>query len=120
MVDYLEDSVDEKYYINNEKSSALIKKLTDDGTLSIERERHSTSQLTTHRDAQSLIAFLQEQTEESVIEGQKVQELSSTTAALNYRRIDKVNLSVAKTLCARDYKGFGTGFDTMNGVIEWK
>lgn len=120
MVDYLEDSVDEKYYINNEKSSALIKKLTDDGILSIERERHSTSQLTTHRDAQSLIAFLQEQTEESVIEGQKVQELSSTTAALNYRRIDKVNLSVAKTLCARDYKGFGTGFDTMNGVIEWK
>ena len=84
------------------------------------RERHSTSQLTTHRDAQSLIAFLQEQTEESVIEGQKVQELSSTTAALNYRRIDKVNLSVAKTLCARDYKGLGTGFDTMNGVIEWK
>lgn len=120
MVDYLEDSVDEKYYIDNEKSSALIKKLTDDGTLSIERERHSTSQLTPHRDAQSLIAFLQEQTEESVAEGQRVQALSSTTAALNYRRIDKVNLPVAKTLCARDYKGFGTGFDTMNGVIEWK
>lgn len=38
MVDYLEDSVDEKYYIDNEKSSALIKKLTDDGTLPIERE----------------------------------------------------------------------------------
>lgn len=38
MVDYLEDSVDEKYYIDNEKSLALIKKLTDDGTLSIERE----------------------------------------------------------------------------------
>lgn len=30
------------------------------------------------------------------------------------------NLSLAKTLCARDYKGFGTGFDTMNGVIECK
>ena len=42
------------------------------------------------------------------------------TAALNYRRIDKVGLPVAKTVCARDYKGFGTGFDTMNGVIEWK
>lgn len=92
MVDYLEDSVDEKYYIDNEKSSALIKKLIDNGTLS----------------------------EESVTEWQKVQELSRSTAALNYRRIDKVNLSVAKTLCARDYKGFGTGFDTMNGVIEWK
>lgn len=92
MVDYLEDSVDEKYYIDNEKSSALIKKLIDNGTLS----------------------------EESVTERQKVQELSRLTAALNYRRIDKVNLSLAKTLCARDYKGFGTGFDTMNGVIECK
>lgn len=120
IVDYLENSVDEKYYIDNEKSSALIKKLIDNGTLPIERERLSTSQLTTHRDVQSLIAFLQEQTEESVTEGQKVQELSSTTAALNYRRIDKVNLSVPKVLCARDYKGFGTGFNTMNGVIEWK
>ena len=38
---------------------------------------------------------------------------------LNYRRIEEVNCKVAKTLCARDYKGFGTGWDTMNGVIEW-
>ena len=40
------------------------------------------------------------------------------TVLLNYNRIDK-KTDVAKTLCARDYKGFGTGFDTMNGVIEW-
>ena len=40
------------------------------------------------------------------------------TVLLNYNRIDK-KTNVAKTLCARDYKGFGTGFDTMNGVIEW-
>lgn len=39
IVDYLENSVDEKYYIDNEKSSALIKKLIDNGTLPIERER---------------------------------------------------------------------------------
>lgn len=38
----------------------------------------------------------------------------------NYRRIDKVNVDVAKTLCARDYKGFGTGFDTQNGVVEYE
>ena len=41
-------------------------------------------------------------------------------ACLNYKRIDKTGVKIAKTLCARDYKGFGTGFDTMNGVIEWK
>lgn len=37
---------------------------------------------------------------------------------MNYKRVEKLNVDKAKTLCARDYKGFGTGFDTMNGVIE--
>lgn len=36
---------------------------------------------------------------------------------MNYNRIDKFT-DVAKTLCARDYKGPGTGFDTVNGVVE--
>ena len=36
---------------------------------------------------------------------------------MNMNKIEKVS-DTAKTLCARDYKGFGTGFDTMNGVIE--
>lgn len=31
--DYLEDNVDEKYYINNEKADKLIKQLMDNGTL---------------------------------------------------------------------------------------
>lgn len=31
--DYLEDNVDEKYYINNEKADKLIKQLIDNGTL---------------------------------------------------------------------------------------
>lgn len=39
-------------------------------------------------------------------------------AYLNLKRIDRVGVKVAKTLAARDYKGFGTGFDTMNGVLE--
>lgn len=41
-------------------------------------------------------------------------------AILNYNHVNKIDNGVAKTLCTRDYKGFGTGFDTMNGVIEWK
>jgi hypothetical protein len=41
-------------------------------------------------------------------------------AYVNYNTIEKINPDVAKTLCARDYKGFGTGWDTMNGVIECK
>lgn len=31
--DYLEDKVDEKYYLNNEKAEKLIKQLIDTGTL---------------------------------------------------------------------------------------
>lgn len=41
-----------------------------------------------------------------------------TTAYMNYNFVDKVDTECAKTLCARDYKGFGTGVATMNGVIE--
>lgn len=36
---------------------------------------------------------------------------------MNYNKVEKVNNDVAKTM-ARDYKGFGTGFDMQNGVIE--
>lgn len=38
MKDYLEDEVDEKYYINNDKAQALIKKLIADGSLKSEKE----------------------------------------------------------------------------------
>lgn len=44
----------------------------------------------------------------------------STTVYATRNRIDKIDTEVAKTLCARDYKGFGTGFDTMNAVVEAK
>ena len=39
-------------------------------------------------------------------------------AYLNYDHIEDTNKTIAKTLCCRDYKGFGTGFNTMNGVID--
>lgn len=119
MKDYLEESVDEKYYINNDKSKALLDKLLSNGELG-ERETGLTSLSTNLKRNKLPTVLQQEQTEELVIENPKEQGWSSTTAALNYRKIDKVGLPIAKTLCARDYKGFGTGFDTMNGVIEWK
>lgn len=37
MKDYLEEEVDEKYYINNEKAQKLIDKLIDDGTIPAEQ-----------------------------------------------------------------------------------
>jgi hypothetical protein len=35
---------------------------------------------------------------------------------MNYNKVEKVDNDVAKTLMARDYKGFGN--QAMNGVIE--
>ena len=75
----------------------------------------------TQEKSKSQTALKQDTTVESQTYNQTEAELSkcTTTAHINYRRIDEVNTKVAKCLCARDYKGFGTGFDTMNGVIEW-
>lgn len=39
-------------------------------------------------------------------------------AYLNYHEIRQI-VDIAKTIMARDYKGFSSGFDSTNGVIEW-
>ena len=39
------------------------------------------------------------------------------TVKMNYKRIEG-KTDIAKTLMSRDYKGFNTGFDTQNGIIE--
>jgi DNA (cytosine-5)-methyltransferase 1 len=75
--DYLEDEVDEKYYIDNERTRKLIKSLTDNSVSS-----------------------------------------KKQCAYLNYNKIEDANANVARTVMARDYKGFGTGNQTSNGVIE--
>ena len=79
--DYLEDEVDEKYYIKSEKAFKLILDLQERGIL---------------------------------------ESAPSTACLMNLNKVEKVDNDVAKTLCARDYKGFGTGFDVQNGVIEWQ
>ena len=121
MKDYLEDEVEDKYYINNEKSQKLIQKLIDNGTLpnTIAKSRHAlTEQLTSQEKSKSETALRQNMTQESQTCNQ-METLSPKPIYLNMKKIGKTNVDVAKTLCARDYKGFGTGFDTMNGVIEW-
>ena len=51
-------------------------------------------------------------TEASVIERQKA------PVYANYNRIDAVNSEYTRAILSRDYKGFGTGFETSNGVLE--
>jgi DNA-cytosine methyltransferase len=117
MKDYLEDEVDEKYYINNEKAQKLIDKLISDGTIPQSRAEQSrlasTSRLTSREESTSQTASQLEQTEESATIGQK------EVVLCNYKKIEKVT-DIARTICSRDYKGFGSSSQTQNGVIEWK
>ena len=120
MKDYLEDDVDEKYYINNEKAQKLIATLIENGTLPSRAEQSRlalTSQLTTQGNAKSQTVSRPDMMQESVISKQ-------TETVLLKGMVDKnlepsaTKQDIALTLLARDYKGlnnFGT-----NGVIEWK
>jgi len=118
MRDFLEPEVDEKYYINSEKAQKLIQQLIDDGTLPEQRteNREFCARLTSlsrvQKSEKSQTVSAQKSTAESQISGQRV------TVSLNYNEVEKFDMSIAKTLCARDYKGFTTGFQFMNGVIE--
>ena len=124
--DYLEDNVDEKYYINNEKADKLIKQLIDNGTLPntipksraeqsrAEQSRLASTEQSTNRNKEKLqTASKQDMTQESQTCGQTETLLLSNQATQIERQID-----IATTLMARDYKGFGN--QSMNGVIEWK
>ena len=77
-----------------------------------------TSALTNLESSVPQIALSHDMIQESAIDRQQTAVLSKQyTCHMNYNRIERFS-DMAKTLCARDFKGFGTGFDTMNGVIE--
>lgn len=95
--DYLETDVDSKFFITSEKANKLIDSLIKNGVLPAIEQR--------------IVA-------KKTLKGKQCSWV--VTSLMNYRRIDTVGNSVAKTLTARDSKGFGTGFDVQNGVIECK
>ena len=128
--DYLEDNVDEKYYINNEKAQKLIQTLIDNGTLpDTIPSRAEQSRAEQSRAEQSRFAL----TEQSISHNrEKLQTVSKQDTTAEYQtcgqtenlllsnqatQIEK-QIDIATTLMARDYKGFGN--QSMNGVIEWK
>ena len=119
MKDYLEDEVDEKYYINNEKAQKLIQKLIDNGTLAntIATDRQTDVALTeqsANRQKDKLqTVSRQDMTQELVTCGQ-----TETVLLKNQCNDFERHTDIATTLMARDYKGFGN--QSMNGVIEWK
>ena len=119
MRDYLEESVDEKYYINNEKAQKLIDKLINDGTICQSRAEQSraeqsrlalTSPLISQHQLQQQTVSRQDMTQESAISDQTAVVLSKQGKEFEHFA------NIANTLMARDYKGFGN--QGMNGVIE--
>lgn len=120
MKDYLEDEVDEKYYIKNEKADKLIRQLIDNGTL-------ENTMLTDRQTELSL-------TEQSIIRGNEMSQtaskqdmtVESQTKAqmepwlLNNKKVADKKTDIASCLLARDCKGYGN-LQFGNGVIEeWK
>ena len=128
--DYLEDNVDEKYYINNEKAQKLIQTLIDNGTLpDTIPSRAEQSRAEQSRAEQSRLAL----TEQSVNrEEEKLQTVSRRDMTAEYQTCGQMEtwllkdmgktadkqIDVAVTLRARDYKGLDNY--GSNGVIEWK
>lgn len=121
--DYLEDNVDEKYYINNEKADKLIKQLIDNGTLpqhNLDRQTDRqtdrlalTEQSISHSKERLQTVSRQDMTAESQTCGQMETWLLKDMGETADKQID-----VAVTLRARDYKGLDNY--GSNGVIEWK
>lgn len=120
MKDFLEDSVDEKYYINNEKADKLIKELIDGGVLAENREQR-TENREIIRQSICVSSPLEKSKLQTVSRQDMTQELATyrqTEAVLltdQGRRIEK-KTDIATCLMARDYKGFGN--QESNGVIE--
>ena len=129
--DYLEDEVDEKYYINNEKADKLIKQLIDNGTLPQHNpeSRAEQSRAEQSRAEQSRLAL----TEQSAIHSEETLQTASrqdmtaesqtnskseTWLLKNRGEVAEKPIDVAVTLMARDYKGLDNY--GSNGVIEWK
>ena len=118
MKDYLEDEVDGKYYINNEKAQKLIQKLIDNGTLENTILDRQTDVALTEQSANQLkeksqTVSRQDMTQESATCGR-----TETVLLKNQCNDFERHTDIATTLMARDYKGFGN--QSMNGVIEWK
>ena len=112
MRDFLEESVDEKYYIKNEKAQKLIKDLIANGTLRTEQAYSPLIYVSRSLEqSKSQIASRQDMTQVSVTCKQMEAVLLSNQGSRFEKKTD-----IATCLMARDFKGIGN--QQANGVIE--
>lgn len=93
MKDYLEDTVDEKYYINNEKALKLIERLIMDGEI-----KNCTDKIT---------CASQDKTGKN-----------GKFLTMDELKLKDINKKLSSTICAEVYKGFGKSND--NAIIVKK
>jgi DNA (cytosine-5)-methyltransferase 1 len=135
MRDFLEESVDEKYYIKNEKAQKLIKDLIANGTLRTEQNRTEQnslpydSHLVNNRNGERQSKISSSLSSNRLCKYPSCKRLQGAGKLCENecRYREPVLLSnqgesfesktdIATCLMARDYKGFGN--QVSNGVIE--
>lgn len=115
MKDYLEDEVDEKYYLRSEKADRLIDDLESQGILDGKEKITCDGSIKNPRKI-DVINTVCARYDCGISNQQFMGGGGSRTCLMNRTRIERIDNEVSNTLVARDYKGFGN--QSMNGVIE--
>lgn len=120
--DYLEDNVDEKYYINNEKADKLIKQLIDNGTL----PQHNldglalTEQSAIHSKERSQTVLKQDTMQEYQTCGQtETVLLKAIDLSINNPK-EKIIVNCILSHISKDGNAIGKYASLNTGVIECK
>ena len=126
MKDYLEDEVDEKYYINNEKAQKLIQKLIDNGTLAntITTDRQTdvalTEQSVSQQKEKLQTVSRQDMTQESATYGQKETVLLKAVDLSINNPKEKIIANCILSHISKDGNAIGKYASLNTGVVECK
>lgn len=131
--DYLEDVVNEKYYIRQDKAQELVKKfISEESNNCIKIKANNSEGFYTlklggicdlsYPDSTTKRARVQSNGDicPTISTCYRLDKIEKINAYVNYNRIDSIGAQSAFALCSRDYKGFSSGkqSQTQNGVIE--
>ena len=138
MKDYLEDVVDEKYYINNEKAQKLIQKLIDNGTLQNtiptdgQTDRRTDGQTDRRTDGQLMeLSISQRQEQLEIVSKQGMMPVSAICGQTETVLLKAIDLSLNNpkekdisncilSHVSKDGNSIGKYASLNNGVIECK
>lgn len=120
MKDYLEESVDEKYYINNEKADKLIQRLLKDGVLESAVvggfQEHQIPR--TDGISPALTASMGMGGGQIPVFAESKRRQSCKTIDLCVKKPREINIS--NCICARYDCGISNLQSSGTGVVEWK